>query len=75
MNRHQRRALRVKGPKGEMLECRLLLIDERDVATGRPTSVRVCYDDETIEDVVQGRRTGVEFLLVWMAEGQGRKLD
>jgi hypothetical protein len=74
MNRQQRRAMRVKGPKGETLECRLLLIDGRDAA-GRPTSVRVCYDDETIGSVVDGRRTGVEFLLVWMVDGQGRKLD
>jgi len=64
----------VKGPKGEWLECRLLLIESRDAA-GRPTSVRVCYDEETIGDVVGGRRTGVEFLLVWMADGQGKKLD
>lgn len=74
MNRHQRRALRIKGPNGERLECRLLLIDGRDAA-GRPTSVRVCYDEETIGEVVGGKRTGVEFLLVWMVEGQGAKLD
>lgn len=74
MNRHQRRALCIKGPNRERLECRLLLIGERDAA-GRPTSVRVCYDEETIGDVVEGRRTGVEFLLVWMVEGQGVKLD
>ncbi len=51
-----------------------IAIGERDAA-GRPTSVRVCYDEETIGDVISGRRTGVEFLLVWMAEGQGKKLD
>ena len=74
MNRNQRRATRIKGPKGETLECRLLLISDRD-ASGRPTSVKVCYDEQTIGDVVEGRTTGVEFLLVWMVEGQGKKLD
>ena len=74
MNRHSRRAARVRDPNGDPLECRLLLIEQRDEA-GRPTVVRVCYDEQTIGDVVGGRRDGVEFLLVWMAKGQGIKAN
>ena len=76
MNRRQRRAARIKGPFGEMLEPRLLLIADRDGA-GRPTSVRVCYHQETIGAVLEGRPVDNkhEFLLVWMIDGQGRKLD
>lgn len=73
--------MRIKDPNGNTLEVRLLLIDERD-ASGRPTRCRVCYDEETIGAVLgMGPNSPApegstpEFLLVWMAEGQGRKLS
>lgn len=71
MNRAWRRANRVRDPKGNWLEPRLLLIEERG-PDGRPTRCRIAYDDETIGQVVTGQ-TKAEFLLVWMGEGQGAK--
>lgn len=47
MNRHQRRAARIRGPKGEPLEIRMLQILERD-EQGRPTLTRLCWDDEIL---------------------------
>jgi hypothetical protein len=76
VNRAQRRAARIKGPKGEPLEVRLLQILERG-PDGRPTVCRIAYDDETLGEVL-GMKPGdpapkdkPEFLLVWMGEGQG----
>lgn len=71
MNRHQRRAARIKDPKGNSLDSYLLQILERD-AQGRPTLTRLCHDDEVLGDVlgedgVANARDGLrpEFLLIW----------
>lgn len=64
MNRHQRRAARVRGPKGETLDVFLLRIIERD-KQGRPTLTRICYDEEVLSDVVGDDGRPV-FQLVWI---------
>ena len=74
MNRHQRRALasKVRDPNGVPLTPRLLHVTERG-PDGRPTQCRILYDDERIGDVLDGKRTDIHCLLVWMAEGQQGK--
>ena len=68
MNRAQRRAARIRGPKGEWLYPQLLHVVERD-EQGRPTHVRIAWDDETIGDVV-GSDARPTMLLVWMPENR-----
>lgn len=71
MNRAQRRAARIRDPKGNYLYPTLLHVIDRD-HLGRPTMVRIAYDEEAIGDVV-GDDTRPEMLLVWMGERQGAK--
>lgn len=49
MNRHQRRAGRIRDPKGNPLDVYLVEIRERD-HLGRPTVVRILYDEERAGD-------------------------
>lgn len=66
MNRQQRRAARIRDPKGDWLYPELLYVRARD-AQGRPTEVRITYDDETVSDVCGDDKSPV-MLLVWMPE-------
>lgn len=68
MNRHERRMGRVCGPEGEWLYPTLLHVIGRD-KQGRPTHVRIAYDDEKIGDVV-GDDSHPKMLLVWMPENR-----
>lgn len=77
MNRKERRAGRIRapGPDGGWLYPTLLLIKERDTK-GRPTTVRVLYDDETVGDVIPAENQveggpKAQMLLVFMGESQG----
>ncbi len=71
MNRQQRRAARVWHPKGHWLYPQLLHVLDYD-EKGRPKTVRIAYDEETVGDVVPDeRRDKVTMLLVWMPDGQG----
>ena len=70
MNRRDRRAARIRDPKGNTLEPQLLLVLARD-ELGRPTTVRIAYDDERLGDVLEGKRNP-EMLLVWMHPNQWR---
>jgi len=67
VNRHQRRAAqatsKIRDPKGTLLEPALLDIRERD-AQGRPTIVRICWDDERLGDVVVDKNP--QMLLCWL---------
>jgi hypothetical protein len=66
VNRNQRRAARIKGPKGEWLYPQLLYIIDRD-EKGRPKTLRMTYDEEEIGDVVpEERRDKAEMLLVFV---------
>lgn len=71
MNRQQRRAARIKDPKGNALDVFLAHIIDRD-AKGRPTTVRIAYDEETIGDVV-GADEKPEMLMIWMHPGAGAR--
>ena len=83
MNRHRRRAedsakrtLRVTDPNGARLYPRLLVIEERG-PDGRPTRCRISYDEETIAHTLDMKPgdtppEGIEMLLVWMAQEQGK---
>jgi hypothetical protein len=70
MNRKDRRSLNVKDPNGVRLEPLLLLVETRD-HLGRPLQTRVCYDEETIGNVVGNRVVGnrsspdATMLLLW----------
>ena len=70
VNRQQRRAARIKDPKGNYLYPTLLHVVDRD-HLGRPTNVRITYDEETLTEVGV-TKDKAEMLLVWMAgERQG----
>jgi hypothetical protein len=68
VNRQDKRAARVKDPKGHWIYPTLLRVLEYD-EKGRPTHVRILYDDEKVGDVLENND---KCLMAWMHEKAGR---